>query len=333
MDRRRSRREFLKPVKRTPPPQDLDLLRFSRPAMGTEFEILVPVQYRGKLRAVHQALDEIRRLEEIMSYFRESSRVAELNRDAAARPVEVEPELFELLELGLEIHRETAGAFDLAAGALWRCWGFHRKQGRVPAPDEIGRALAEGGSDSVELLEGRCVRFRRPGVEVNLGSIGKGFALDRVVPILQNAGLEQALLHAGHSSFYAIGDSAPDRTGWRLGIRHPLEKGCDFLRLRLKDMGMGTSGTAEQFFEVDGRRYGHILDPRTGMPSGRYYSVTVLAPSAGVADALSTAFFSLELEEIEDYCAGHSGLGAVVVPAETPLKMHGFGCAGELLEE
>lgn len=332
MDPRPGRRDFIR--RRTPLPDDLDLLRLSRPAMGTVFEVMFRRQFRHLGSVVHRALDEITRLEAILSYFRDTSRVYQLNREAHLHPVEVEPELWDVLQLSLELGCETGGAFDAAAGALWRCWGFHRKQGRIPPPDELDAALKASGADAVELLPGRRVRFLQPGLELNFGSIGKGFALDRAAAILQNAGLDSALLHAGHSSFRALGDPGTGHRGWKLGVRHPLEPEQDALRLRLRDYGMGTSGTSEQFFEVEGRRYGHILDPRTGWPADRHFSVTVLAPRAAEADALSTAFFNSSLAEIESFCRRKRGVGAVVA-AGAPgdlWRLHLFGCAEAWVE-
>lgn len=284
--------------------------------MATQFEILVPTEFRGLIEFAHQALDEVRRLEGLLSYFDPASRVSELNRDAAMRPVAVEPELFELLERSLRIGADTEGAFDVAAGAVWSCWGFHQRQGRVPDRSEIEAALARTGSDGLELrTEDRTVRFLKSGLEINLGSIGKGFALDRSARILQNAGFEQALLHAGNSSFLAWGDPGKCGGGWRVGVRHPLHRESDLLALELKEVGMATSGVGEQYFEVDGRRYGHILDPRTGEPVLHHLSVTTFAPDAAWADALSTAFFVMTPEEIEVYCSRHHEVGAIVVPA------------------
>ncbi len=303
--------------------------------MATRFEILFPTTFRSLIEAGHQALDEIRRMERLLSYFDPSSRVAELNRDAAHRPVVVEPELFELLDRSRRIWEETGGAFDVAAGAVWSCWGFHRREGRLPDREEIEAALAGTGSDGLELQrETRSVRFRKVGLEVNLGSIGKGFALDRSASILQNAGFEQALLHAGNSSFLAWGDPGSCGAGWRVSVRHPLKRDSDLLLLELKEVGMATSGLGEQYFETDGRRYGHILDPRRGVPAQHHLSVTAFAPDAAWADALSTAFFVMKPEEIETYCERNPGVGAIVVPVEADgerVRVLTFGDAESFL--
>ncbi len=296
--------------------RDFQILRLGRPAMATRFEILFPSELRGRIESAHRALDEVRRLEAILSYFDPDSRVSELNREAACRPVVVEPELFGLLQRSRQIWEETGGAFDVAAGAIWRCWGFHRREGQVPDATEIEAALARTGSDGLEFLsEERAIRFSKSGLEINLGSIGKGFALDRSAAILQNAGFEHALLHAGNSSFLAWGDPGQAGSGWRVAVRHPLNRDTDLLLLDLKGIGMATSGVGEQYFEERGRRYGHILDPRIGVPVLHHLCVTTFAPDAAWADALSTAFFVMRPEEIEAYCNRHVGVGAIIVPA------------------
>jgi FAD:protein FMN transferase len=342
VERNKSRRDLFRMGRGSPPPKDFEVLRLGRPAMGTRFEILMPTRHRRLVEHAHRALDEIRRLEELMTFFKPTSRISEINRDAFERPVVVEPELFELLRRGCELGRETDGALDVAAGALWRCWGFHRRLGRVPAAEDVREALDRSGARHIACDPATLsVRFRKPGLEVNLGSLGKGFALDRAAAILQNAGLGEALVHAGNSSFVAWGNPASDGQGWRISVRHPIRHGSDCLFLRLRDMGMGTSGIGEQYFDIGGRRYGHILDPRDGLPAARYLSVTVAAREATLADALSTAFFSMSPDRIQALCERYPDVGAVAIPTpnasepfpeNTPLDALRFGALDRSLE-
>lgn len=283
--------------------------------MGTVFEILAPSFLRPRIEIAHAALDEITRLEGLMSYFSGSSRVSEINRDAYDREVPVENDLFEVLTLGRRVWEQTGGAFDFAAGALWRCWGFHCKSGRIPQAAELEAARACSGAGQVALSgDPPGVRFLRRGLEVNLGSIGKGFALDHAGRILQNADFGPALLHAGHSSFLALGNPVPGLPGWRVSVRRPTGGEGDLLWIQLASGGMATSGGGEQYFEVDGKKYPHILDPRTGIPADRNLGVTVLASTAALADALSTALFVMDRAEIEAFCADHPEYGAIVIP-------------------
>jgi thiamine biosynthesis lipoprotein len=303
--------------------------------MGTLFEILFPSDKRAKIEVTHRAFDEIQRLENLMTVFRES-RVTQINREAFQQPVVVEEELSDLIQLSLEVSRETEGAFDIAAGTLWSCWRFHRRRGSIPSADTLTDCLSKVGSSNLDLnIEERAVSLKKRGVTLNLGSIGKGFALDRAVHMLQNAGFGQALLHAGHSSFFAMGDALIPGTGWNVSIRHPVNRDGDLMRLSLRDQGMGTSGIAEQYFEVNGHRYGHILDPRTGQPPGHNLTAVAVAPTAALADALATAFFVMTLKAVEAFCEENREIGAIVVPASAkgrPLDVHTFGLASSMVD-
>lgn len=337
MDRRRSRRDLFRIGRAKSSPEPLQLLRVGRPAMGTRFEILFPSVFRELIESTHRALDEVRRLEALMTYFDASSQVSQLNREAFHDAVRVDPELFEILRVGMQLWESTGGAFDLAAGALWRCWGFHQKRVEIPSSEALSEALANSGFQSVALNEvDRTVRFAQPELEVNLGSIGKGFALDRAGAILQNSGLENALLHSGHSSILALGSPASDGAGWSVSVRKPLREETDLLLLRLKDLAMGTSGVEEQYFEIDGKRYGHILDPRSGQPATNNLSATAISAEATSADALATAFFVMSVQEVEDYCRRNPSLGAILVPVPErvrEMEVLTFGIAADCIEE
>ncbi|MGH9903127.1 MAG: FAD:protein FMN transferase, partial [Pyrinomonadaceae bacterium] len=266
------------------------------------------------------ALDEVDRLEQQLTIFRESSEVSFVNRSAASGPVEVEELLFALLLLCRKLYDDTEGAFDITSGPLSRCWGFLRRQGRVPEPFEIEEARSLVGSDKL-LLDGesKTVRFARPGVEINLGSIGKGYALDRVASRMRTR-VRATLLSAGASSMRALGAGDRGHRGWVVGLRHPALKDRRLAVLRLRDCALSTSGSEEQFFEHEGRRYGHIIDPRTGVPAERVTSVSVVAASAAVADALATAFYVGGPELAERYCASHPGVMAVMLENGTGLS-------------
>ncbi len=301
------------------------LVGVSRRAMACHFEVFLNAgQYEQGTEASLEALDLVEALEDQMSVFRRESEISRLNRLAAEAPVEVEPRLFELLELALELHKGTGGAFDVTSGPLWKAWGFARRAGRVPDQRELAEAMRKVGSDLVELDgEQMTVRFRQPGVELNLGSIGKGYALDRCRELLTGAGVDDFLLHGGQSSVLARGSRLPlDQAasesvpfGWSVGVRHPTRRGKRLAELRLHDRALGTSGTRTQYFRHQGRRYGHILDPRTGQPADGLLSATVVAPSAAEADALSTAFYVMGAVAALDYCQTRPLLAAVLVSA------------------
>ena len=314
------------------------LVEVSRRAMACQFEVFLNAgQYEQGTEAALEALDLVEALEEQMSVFRPTSEISRLNRLAAEGPVEVEPRLFELLERALELHAATGGAFDVTSGPLWKAWGFARRAGRVPDDEELAEAMRNVGSHLVELdREQRTVRFRQPGVELSLGSIGKGYALDRCREVLTGAGVQDFLLHGGQSSVLAGGsrllaheagaEAVP--FGWSVGLGHPTRRGRRLAEIRLQDRALATSGTRTQYFRHKGRRYGHILDPRTGRPADGLLSATVLAPSAAEADALSTAFYVMGAEAALAYCRNRPELAAALVSgADGPdgLQIHSIG--------
>lgn len=296
--------------------EEASLLRFSRRAMATTFEVLLPFATPDALSLAESALDEINRLEDQLTVFHDSSEISRINRLAFEQAVTVEDKLFGLLTLAGRLSAETAGAFDIATGALTKAWGFFRRQGRVASAEERADVRQRVGMQHVLLdAERRTIRFLRRGLEINLGSIGKGYALDRAAELLRHSSaVTSALLHGGHSSVYALGSMPGDRCGWPVGIRHPWQE-RRLAVLRLCDRAVGTSAATFQHLEYNGRKLGHILDPRTGWPAEGLASATAIAPSAAEADALATAFFILGPDETRAYCQSHPGIGAFLLPA------------------
>ncbi len=295
------------------------LVRVSRPAMACEFEICLRAgQYPHGTETALEALDLVEQVEAQLSVFRDQSELARINARAAQEPVEVEPRLFALLELAVRLCGETGGAYDITAGPLWEAWGFARRAGAVPQPEQLAEARRHVGSHLIELdPQARTVRFLAPGVKLNLGSIGKGLAVDRCAERLLAAGIDDFLVQGGNSSVLAHGASAPPQAGaaghWLVGIRNPLHLDRRLTELRLSNRALGTSAAQFQSFRHQGRRYGHILDPRSGWPAEGVLSATALAPRAALADALSTAFYVLGAEAALSYCRRHEGIGAVMV--------------------
>lgn len=306
-------------------PPETTLLRFGRTAMATTFEVLLPFGVASATEAAASALDQIDRLEAQMTVYRDSSEVGRINRDAAIRPVRVEERLFELLQLAEQLHRDSDGAFDISVGALIKAWGFFRRRGCVPSPQERSEVMTRIGMQHVVLdPEMKTAVFLRRGLEINLGSIGKGYALDRVAEqFRQEWQLANALVHGGHSSVYALGCQPGTPRGWSVGIRHPEHADQRLAVLWLRDRAMGTSAATFQHLEHEGRRLGHILDPRTGWPAEGIRSATATAPTAAQADALATVFYVLGVEKARIYCEKHPEIGAVLLPdgAEQPVVL------------
>lgn len=294
---------------------DLTLVRVSRRAMATRFEVALPFGTPHAVEAAEAALDAIDDLESQLTVYRDDSEVSRLNATAADGPVAVEPRLFDLLERAAGLTRDTRGAFDLAAGALVKAWGFFRREGRVPPPAELAAARAASGTRHVVLdPASRTVKFRRRGLELNLGAIGKGYALDRAAEVLREAwGVRSALLSGGGSSVYAVGTPPGDSRGWPVEVRHPWRDDA-LATVRLTDQGFGTSAATFQFFEYNGRKLGHLLDPRTGWPAAGTASASAIAPTAADADALSTAFFVLGADAAGEFCRPRPHVTAIMLP-------------------
>jgi FAD:protein FMN transferase len=293
-----------------------DLIRVHRPAMGSSFEVRLPANTPGAVDLSCRALDLIDALEAQMTVYRDDSEVSRLNATAHLGPVEVEPGLFRLLQDAVALSRETGGAYDVTSGALSEAWGFVKGPRRVPEPAALADARSRTGWHHLRLdPERRTVAFDREGIRINLGSIGKGYAIDRVVDLLRAYWWPTSgLVHGGRSSLFALG-SPPGRFAgrWEVTLHNPLCPESPLGVFRLRNRALGTSGTAFQQFVVDGRVFGHIIDPRSGEPATGPASVTVLAPTAAAADALSTAFYLLGVDAAAAYVDAHPEIGAVIV--------------------
>ena len=299
-----------------------ETLRLTTRAMATEFAVmlnLIPSQEEQsaasqRIDVVSDALDLVHALEAQMTVYRDDSELLQINRNAYNNNVCVETNLYSLLRTAARIADDTEGGFDPTSGPLIGVWRACRQENRIPNEDEIRRALGRTGIEFLRFDDdNKTVSFANPHVEINLGGIGKGYALDRMNERLEASPLEDWLLHGGHSSVVARGDHN-GLGGWPIGIKDPLFPQQRWANLILTDQAMSSSGTAVQSFRHDGKRYGHILDPRSGWPVEEMLSVTVVAPTAAEADALSTAFFVVGLEKIAEYCDNHPNVGAIVIP-------------------
>jgi thiamine biosynthesis lipoprotein len=270
--------------------------------MGTTVEIyLYAADSRQAGALFDAAFEEIERVEATLSTYRPTSEISRINARAGIEAVTTDPEVFELIESALSYSRCTDGAFDITVGALREAWGFFRGAGRYPTDAELDRARQDAGWRNVALDSAdRTIRFLKPGLELDLGAIGKGYALDRAAVVLRANGVDRALLGAGQSSYLALG-APPGEIGWEVKVTLPddLHPGGTeqqervLSKVLLHDASLSTSGSSEKLFELEGRRYSHIIDPRTGRPATGMIQVTVVAPNAAESDALSTSAFVL----------------------------------------
>ncbi len=291
----------------------MQTVTLARHAMATRFELVLHGDDPVGLRAAgEEALDEIDRLENRLSLYRPGSEIAQVNARAAREPVRVTPETFALLQHAQQLHAETGGAFDITIAPLVRCWGFMGAHGKMPAPDEVAAARACVGMQHVQLdAQSHAVRFTRDGVMLDLGAIGKGYAVGQAAEILRAAGITSALIHGGTSTVCAIG-RPPDSDSWKVAIEAPpgnarssafaqpsvSQLGEDSApeklpAVQLRDEAMSVSAVWGRSFIADGKLLGHVIDPRTGHPVNRALLAAVVLPSATETDALSTALLVL----------------------------------------
>jgi thiamine biosynthesis lipoprotein len=260
-------------------PLQLEKLERSTDAMGTTFSIVLYGSDRASMdQAIDAAFEEVHRLDASLSNYLPESEWSRLNREAAAGPVAVSPELFQLLSDCLEYSRASEGAFDLTVGPLMRAWGFSGGSRHVPSPGEIREALERVGYQHVQLdVATQSVRFDRPGVELDPGGVGKGYAVDHVVEILRARGFRNALVAASGSSIFGLGNPPEEPRGWPISIADPWDHRKNAAQVFLKDLSLSTSGSYEKSFRAGGHRYSHIMDPRSGVPAESAVQVTVLA--------------------------------------------------------
>ena len=302
--------------------------------MATRFELVLHGANAASLRAAgEEVFEEIERLENRLSLYRAGSEISHLNREAARGPVVVSPGLFDLLDHARRLTVESAGAFDITVAPLVRCWGFMGGDGAMPGPAEVAEARSRVGMGHIHLdQENRTVRFGREGVMIDLGAIGKGYAIERAVGLLREAGVERALIHGGTSTVYGLG-APPDQTAWSIAIEippqdpdlpyarlcwnsgtpHPPQHGTAhgtarpepprIVTLPLRDESLSVSAAWGKFFHAGGRKFGHVLDPRSGEPVSRAALALVALPSATETDALSTALL-VEGRDGHDRIAG-----------------------------
>lgn len=406
---------------------------YRRAAMASDFEVsLNATRDDSGADAALDALDEVDRIENVLSIFRPTTLASRVNLLAAELNVRVDEEFWGWLETAIRFSEETDGAFDVAAAPIWRAWGFAKRDGAFPAPEIIERALQLSGTRHLQLDEAeRSIAFDEEGVELNFGAIGKGIALDAAAQKLLDGGQTDFLIQGGKSGcvarggrlnddLFVFGDFADDKQkeeteqekagetrsiafpksavfafgsgvetvltqgldalaasndaasfnnetddeddpefdeesgrrrktsrradeeavealipeflrpdaeterlatlskarrfpGWTIGVAHPLFPERRLGEICLRDRALGTSGSTYQFFRCGGKRYSHVVDPRTGYPTTGVLSTTVLAPTATEADALSTAFFVLGPEKTAAFCANRPEIGALLV--------------------
>lgn len=259
--------------------------------MGTVLEVTLCSAKTTQGQPLLDALfTTARRLDSLLTTFSSDSAVSRLNAHAGSEAQPVPPEVAEVLSLSLRYWQLTEGTFDVTVGPLMSLWRQATEAHTSPSPAALRQARTRVGSEQVTLLPHGSVSLARPGMAIDLGGIGKGYALDRLIALLIRQDTPNALLDFGQSSIWALG-RPPGAQGWRLLLQRP--NGAPAGVITLHDQALSVSGSLGQGFEVNGKRYGHVLDPRTGEPLQRDLLASVIAPSAAQAEALSKALLIL----------------------------------------
>ncbi len=294
--------------------------------MATRFELVLPGTNTAALRAAgDEALEEIRRLESTLSIYLPGTELSTVNARAFREPVRVSPPVFNLLRQAQRIYEETDGAFDITVAPLLRCWGFMRGTGSLPDKQALADARSKVGMDKVELdAANYTVRFQREGMMLDLGAIGKGYAIERAVQLLEEAGVQSALIHGGTSSVYGVGQP-PDAEAWSIALDLPSGKTNEPARrlavVPLKNTSLSVSAVWGKSFESGGQTYGHIIDPRTGEPSQQAVYCAIVLASATEADALTTALLVAGVKGFQQISTLRHDLKSLVVcPGKIPER-------------
>ena len=262
--------------------------------MGLQVRIILYAPSEDKaISAARAAFKEIARLDGIMSDYRVDSELTRMVESAAFSPMRVSRELFEVLSAAQLLAEQTAGAFDVTAGPVIRLWRETRRTYLLPEPERVDsvRSLVGWEGLLLDTLEQK-VSLTRAGIQVDLGAIAKGYIADRALEVLEAAGTPRALLEMGGD--VRLGAPPPEREGWRVRVAHA-DSAHRFMTL--SHVAVASSGDTEQFVEIDGTRYSHVVDPRTGYGLVSRIAATVVAPSGMVADALATALTVLGSDE------------------------------------
>lgn len=312
--------------------RELTLFKKAALSMGTVFEasIYVADEYKAD-KAFNDVFKEINRLDYLMSNYKEESELSKVNKKAASEPTNCDNELAYIIEQSLRYSDITDGAFDITVGPLMKKWGFFKEQGRIPGKEELESVLESVSYKNIIIEEKikkslfrdpgvvKTVSFRNPGTQIDLGGIGKGYAVDMAIRVLKGNGINSALINFA-GNIYAFG-TPPGKDSWVIGLQHPRKSEGLLGSFEIKDKAVSTSGDYEKFFTIDGERYSHIIDPRTGYPVKGIVSVTIVTDNATRADALSTGIFVLGLEKGMDLIEKLADVEGVIIYEDTDSKL------------
>ncbi len=264
--------------------------------MGSKFDITVVADSETiGSRYIDLAVNEIHRIEKLISSWDPYSETSKINLNAGLQPVKVSPELFDLINRALEISKITDGAFDISYASMDNIWTFDGSMTQMPSKEQIKNSVEKVGFQHILMdKERKTVFLEKKGMKIGFGGIGKGYAADKAKALLMDQGVIAGIINA--SGDMNTWGKQPNGKEWQVAITNPLNKNKVFALLPIKEGAVVTSGNYEKYVSFNGIRYSHIIDPRSGYPSSGIISATVFAPSAELADALATAIFVMGAE-------------------------------------
>lgn len=269
--------------------------------------------------AVDRALSEIEGIDRIMNFYDPQSEISKINKGAGRQRV-ISRNMLTVIPMSQRYNRKTGGAFDITIGPLMRLWSFNVNP-RVPSEKELRKALSLVDAGGIEISRrGNSVRLRKSGMELDLGGVAKGYAVDRAVAVLRKSGIRRALVTTGSTTIVMGGK--PGGKPWLIGIKNPRKDDKTIGTLKLKDKSISTSGDYQQYFMKAGKRYHHIIDPKTGLPARGVQSVTIVTTkSCTEADILSTAVFVMGYPKGMDFLANLGDTQGVIVDSKGKVHM------------
>jgi thiamine biosynthesis lipoprotein len=301
----------------SPRSETLSAVHQQRYCMGTMFDIVAYHASRPDAeQAVEKAMQEIVRLDQVMSDFKADSDLSKLNREASHGFVAVEPSLYDVIQESIAVSRRSGGTFDVTIAPLLKAWKQARSDGRRPTAAEIAAARRCVGYENIETSAPNRIRFHSDCLEIDLGGIGKGYAVERGIAVLRSAGIRDAVINGGGSSIASIG-APPGRQGWPVQLG---AKVSGVSTLLLRDASISTSQQNLASLPFAPGNFGEILDPHTGAPAEGGTAVSVVAPSATLSDALSTTLLMLSMDDASKLLAQFGGVSAIWVSAAGELK-------------
>ncbi|GJQ23241.1 hypothetical protein BIY37_10775 [Candidatus Brocadia sapporoensis] len=297
---------------------EVKMVKQTRMIMGTFAEVSVySKDEKTAGQGVEGALNEMERMDRIMSNYKKDSELSQLNKNAAKAPVTCRGELLDVIERSQYYSGLSGGAFDITVSPVVALWGFFREKGRVPSDKEIERVLPAVSYKNIVIQKSAdpkkpdTVFFKNTQTQIDLGAIGKGYAVDKALEIIKKYGINNACINLG-GNIYVLGTS-PGKTAWKIGVQHPRNKEEILGYLELKDEATATSGDYERFFEMNGKRYSHIINPLTGRPVTGTIATTIVAPTGTEVDALSTSLFVLGFEKGLDLVKKFPNVHAMII--------------------